>query len=129
MMQVFYYNKKLSREVWQFWHWRRMKLVLAIHGEKYIVCCWKEKNMVYYIERDKGMIHRGNWHRIKECMKKAQQGQEITIGFLGGSITQGRLALKPVMLTLYTNGGEKVFRRLISDMSTQGSGGPLPSLA
>ena len=94
-MQVFYYNKKLSREVWQFWHWRRMKLVLAIHGEKYIVCCWKEKNMVYYIERDKGMIHRGNWHRIKECMKKAQQGQEITIGFLGGSITQGSLSSGP----------------------------------
>lgn len=51
--------------------------------------------MVYYIERDKGMIHRGNWHRIKECMKKARQGQEITIGFLGGSITQGSLSSGP----------------------------------
>ena len=51
--------------------------------------------MVYYLERDKGMIHRGNWHRIKECMKKARQGQEITIGFLGGSITQGSLSSGP----------------------------------
>ena len=30
--------------------------------------------------------------RLKNCMKRAEEGQELTIGFLGGSITQGSLA-------------------------------------
>lgn len=30
--------------------------------------------------------------RLKECMKRAEGGGELTIGFLGGSITQGSLA-------------------------------------
>ena len=30
--------------------------------------------------------------RIKNLMRRAQAGEELTIGFLGGSITQGSLA-------------------------------------
>ena len=30
--------------------------------------------------------------RIKSVIQRAQSGQELTIGFLGGSITQGSLA-------------------------------------
>lgn len=33
-----------------------------------------------------------NLARLKKCMCKAQAGEELTIGFLGGSITQGSLA-------------------------------------
>lgn len=33
--------------------------------------------------------------RLKECMKRAENGEKLTIGFLGGSITQGSLATKP----------------------------------
>lgn len=33
-----------------------------------------------------------NLSRLKKCMKRAQGGEELTIGFLGGSITQGSLA-------------------------------------
>ncbi len=33
--------------------------------------------------------------RLKNCMRRAQDGAELTIGFLGGSITQGSLATKP----------------------------------
>ena len=33
-----------------------------------------------------------NLKRLKECMNKAERGEELTIGFLGGSITQGSLA-------------------------------------
>ncbi|MDE6202175.1 MAG: SGNH/GDSL hydrolase family protein [Lachnospiraceae bacterium] len=51
--------------------------------------------MVYYIQKHKGMIYRGNWSRLKECMKKAREGREITAGFLGGSITQGSLSSSP----------------------------------
>lgn len=35
-----------------------------------------------------------NLYRLKECMKRAARGEELTIGFLGGSITQGSLASK-----------------------------------
>lgn len=35
-----------------------------------------------------------NLTRLKRCMKEAELGKELTIGFLGGSITQGSLATK-----------------------------------
>lgn len=51
--------------------------------------------MAYHIDFAKGLINRGNWYRIKECMKKAQKGEKIKIFFLGGSITQGSLSTTP----------------------------------
>lgn len=33
-----------------------------------------------------------SWNRLVSCMEKARRGEELTIGFLGGSITQGSLA-------------------------------------
>ncbi len=51
--------------------------------------------MAYEIQTEKGMINRGNWHKIKECMKKARAGQAVSTGFLGGSITQGSLSSTP----------------------------------
>lgn len=36
-----------------------------------------------------------NLSRLKKCMLRAENGEEITIGFLGGSITQGSLSTKP----------------------------------
>jgi len=36
-----------------------------------------------------------NLARLKDCMLRAKNGGELTIGFLGGSITQGSLATKP----------------------------------
>lgn len=47
------------------------------------------------IDVSKGMINRGNWRRIQECMKKAEAGEEIVCAFLGGSITQGCLSSVP----------------------------------
>ena len=37
-------------------------------------------------------MKKANLSRLKKCMKRAQLGEELTIGFLGGSITQGSLA-------------------------------------
>ena len=51
--------------------------------------------MEYQVKFDQGMINRGNWKKIKECMKKAERGEDITTGFLGGSITQGSLSSTP----------------------------------
>lgn len=46
-----------------------------------------------------------DYGRIKQCMKKAQEKQELHIGFLGGSITQGSLATKDTLTYAY-----RVFR-------------------
>ena len=32
------------------------------------------------------------WRKLAACMARAARGEELTIGFLGGSITQGSLA-------------------------------------
>lgn len=37
-------------------------------------------------------MERVNLARLKSCMQRAEKGEELTIGFLGGSITQGSLA-------------------------------------
>ncbi|MDO5292871.1 MAG: SGNH/GDSL hydrolase family protein [bacterium] len=42
-----------------------------------------------------GIVEKGSLHRIKSLMKAANAGGEYTIGFLGGSITQGSLATTP----------------------------------
>lgn len=42
-----------------------------------------------------GLLNRGSWQKIKYCMKKALAGRPVTVGFIGGSITQGSLASTP----------------------------------
>jgi lysophospholipase L1-like esterase len=42
-----------------------------------------------------GVLNKGNLYRIERVMKKAMNGETITIGFLGGSITQGCLSSTP----------------------------------
>jgi lysophospholipase L1-like esterase len=56
----------------------------------------KDLNRTEYLAYAKnGLVNRGNWRKIQECMKKAQEGHPVTIGFLGGSITQGSLSSTP----------------------------------
>jgi lysophospholipase L1-like esterase len=42
-----------------------------------------------------GVLNKGNIYRIQRVMKKAMKGESVTVGFLGGSITQGCLASTP----------------------------------
>lgn len=44
---------------------------------------------------DRGIINAGNLFRIKHVIEKAMSGTGVTIGFIGGSITQGSLASTP----------------------------------
>ena len=44
---------------------------------------------------EKGLINKGNWQAIRNCMKKALAGEKVCVGFLGGSITQGSLSSVP----------------------------------
>lgn len=49
----------------------------------------------YGIDCKRGVLNRGNLYRIERVMKKAMRGEAITVGFLGGSITQGCLSSTP----------------------------------
>ncbi|BCN32107.1 SGNH/GDSL hydrolase family protein [Anaeromicropila herbilytica] len=51
--------------------------------------------MGYNIDVKKAIANRGNLYRMKELMKRARNGEKLTIGFLGGSITQGSLSSTP----------------------------------
>lgn len=50
---------------------------------------------------DNAIANRGNWHRMKELMKRARAGQKLVIGFVGGSITQGSLSSTPQLCYAY----------------------------
>ena len=43
----------------------------------------------------KGAVNRGNRQSIRLCMRRAMAGDTLTLGFLGGSITQGSRASSP----------------------------------
>lgn len=43
----------------------------------------------------RAIMNEGNVTRLAAAMKKAQNGEEITVGVIGGSITQGSLASSP----------------------------------
>ena len=47
------------------------------------------------IRNTDGITNRGSLVRMKKLMQRAAAGEKLTIGFLGGSITQGSLASEP----------------------------------
>jgi lysophospholipase L1-like esterase len=57
--------------------------------------------MEIQLNYENAVANRGNWSRIKEVMKRAEAGEKLTLGFLGGSITQGSLASAPTLCYAY----------------------------
>ncbi len=51
--------------------------------------------MKYEIDHKKAISNAGNRVRLKKLLKRALGGENLTIGFLGGSITQGSLSSTP----------------------------------
>lgn len=51
-----------------------------------------ENTVNYGICPELGVENKGSWRRIKKVMKKGEQGEPLTVAFIGGSITQGSLA-------------------------------------
>lgn len=51
--------------------------------------------MKYNIDAKKAIANVGNLYRMKNLMKQAKAGEKVTLGFLGGSITQGSLSSTP----------------------------------
>lgn len=53
--------------------------------------------MGYEVHAGNGWVNRGNLYRMKDLMRRAEQGDRMTLAFLGGSITQGAISSR------YTN--------------------------
>lgn len=53
------------------------------------------------IDWSKGIVYQGNQRRIRELMNRCKQGEDLTIGFLGGSITQGSVASESTLCYAY----------------------------
>lgn len=53
------------------------------------------------INYEAGIANRGNQARIKKVFERAQKGKQLTIGFLGGSITQGFHSSTPELCYAY----------------------------
>lgn len=47
------------------------------------------------IDLEKGIANVGDVSRIREVMARARRGEQLVIGFIGGSITQGSLSSTP----------------------------------
>ena len=41
----------------------------------------------------KSLVQTGNVRRLKRAMQRAKQGEDVTVAFIGGSITQGAGAI------------------------------------
>lgn len=50
---------------------------------------------IFNIKYEDGILNQGNTGKIRKVMEKARSGKDITVGFLGGSITQGCLSSTP----------------------------------
>ncbi|MCD7842907.1 MAG: SGNH/GDSL hydrolase family protein, partial [Lachnospiraceae bacterium] len=50
---------------------------------------------MYDINREAGIVNRGNEERLEAVMRRAAAGEKLTVGFIGGSITNGSLSSTP----------------------------------
>ena len=60
--------------------------------ESYLKC---EECAGNVIDKEAGILNRGNLGRLKNFLSRAAQGERLTVGFIGGSITQGFSATEP----------------------------------
>jgi Lysophospholipase L1 and related esterases len=57
--------------------------------------------MKYNINSEKAIENMGNLYRLKNVMNRAKRGEKLTLGFIGGSITQGSLSSTPLTCYAY----------------------------
>ena len=57
--------------------------------------------MKYEINMENGIANVGNLFRLNELMRRAEAGEKLTLGFLGGSITMGCLSSTPELCYSY----------------------------
>ena len=57
------------------------------------------------------LLNLGNTYRLKNAIKKAKRGEEVTLAYIGGSITQGAGA-KPINTGCYAYKSYQIFREM-----------------
>lgn len=57
---------------------------------------------------ERSLMHKGNTARVEKAIKKAKQGEEVTIAYIGGSITQGAGAI-PIHTECYAYKSYRAF--------------------
>ena len=60
---------------------------------------------------EKSLFHLGNTRRLKAAIEKAERGEDVTIAYIGGSITQGAGA-KPINKACYAYQSFQTFKEL-----------------
>jgi hypothetical protein len=63
---------------------------------------------VYQKMIEKSLLQKGNTGRLKTAIEKARRGEKVTVGFIGGSITQGAGAI-PINVNCYAYNAFKGF--------------------
>ncbi|GIP17342.1 hypothetical protein J40TS1_29840 [Paenibacillus montaniterrae] len=61
----------------------------------------------------RSLLHKGNNYRLKKAIEKAKQGEDVTIAYIGGSITQGAGA-KPIHSACYAYQSYLSFKKLFA---------------
>jgi hypothetical protein len=64
------------------------------------------------------LVSTGNNYRLKKVIEKAKSGEEVTIAYIGGSITQGAGA-KPIHTACYAYRSYEVFCRMFAPESAE----------
>lgn len=59
----------------------------------------------------KSLLHMGNVHRLQKAIEKAKRGEDVTIAYIGGSITQGAGA-KPIHTESYAYQSYRKFKEM-----------------
>src|SRR5690606_5310394 len=59
----------------------------------------------------RSLLHQGNNKRLKAAIEKAKRGEDVTIAYIGGSITQGAGA-KPINHACYAYQSYSIFKKL-----------------
>ena len=59
---------------------------------------------------ERSLVQTGNLYRVQKAIEKAQKGEEVTIAYLGGSITQGAGA-KPISTESYAYRSYTMFKQ------------------
>lgn len=65
----------------------------------------------YHDMISKSLLHQGNNQRLKKAIDKAKKGEDVTIAYIGGSITQGAGA-KPIHHACYAYQSYSIFKKL-----------------
>ncbi|AWB44674.1 acyl-CoA thioesterase [Paenibacillus sp. CAA11] len=76
------------------------------------------ESQAYHEMIAKSLLNKGNNRRLKAAIKKAKKGEEVTIAYIGGSITQGATAV-PLHKECYAYRSYNLFKQMFGQDGTE----------